>query len=115
MELKILVTYAGQYDMTNEKGEQVCGTTVNYFFVSDDMREFVTRDVTNDKGDKVGTNRSKVSLALNDFFKFKKMPAIYNGSFEMSIGSDGKPVLKLVDVDYLADIEMKMKSSPVAK
>jgi hypothetical protein len=33
--------------------------------------------------------------------KISYIPGIYDGKFEMAVGSDGKPVLKLVDIDFV--------------
>lgn len=39
------------------------------------------------------------------------MPGIYDGTFEMTVGSDGKPVLKLVDVDFVDAAVISPKDS----
>ena len=43
--------------------------------------------------------------------KIVSAPALYEAEFEMSVGSDGKPVLKIVDLDYVCDVSM----TPVEK
>ena len=41
------------------------------------------------------------------------VPGIYDGTFEMTVGSDGKPVLKLVDVDFVAPAVISLKDDSV--
>ena len=88
---KILVTFVNQYDVDGAKG-----TTVNYFFLDDDG-EFKS---STDKVLPRGQQCAKVSLPYEDIDKFYAIPGIYEGTFEMAVGSDRKPVLKLVDVAY---------------
>ena len=38
--------------------------------------------------------------------KIKTAPALYNAKFEMNIGSDGKPVLKIQDLEFISEISM---------
>jgi len=38
--------------------------------------------------------------------KIKRAPALYDAEFSMSIGSDGKPVLKIIDLDYISDVQI---------
>lgn len=98
MELQIILLYAGQYQITDEAtGEIKQGVTCNFYFNTD------LRAEDNKNGSK-GTRPAKGSI---DFLLMKKIvsaPALYNAKFEMSIGSDGKPVLKILDLDYVSDI-----------
>lgn len=98
MELQIILLYAGQYQITDETtGEIKQGVTCNFYFNTD------LRAEDNKNGSK-GTRPAKGSI---DFLLMKKIvsaPALYNAKFEMSIGSDGKPVLKILDLDYVSDI-----------
>ena len=43
--------------------------------------------------------------------RYFAMPGIYDGTFEMTVGSDGKPVLKLVDVDFVDAAVISPKDS----
>ena len=107
MDSQILITYAGQYSLNNEKGETVNGTSVTYFFVEDDLVDFKTMDYSSDPGIARGMNRAKVSLELSEFTNITKVPALYKGSFDMGIGADGKPMLKLKSVKFLSGVELK--------
>lgn len=101
--MRILVTFANQYEVQNEKtGEITAGCTVNYFFCSDDENN-VLKTCSNKSG-AIGYQRAKVSLDHYKRDKFVKVPAIYDATMEMAIGSDGKPVLKVVDAEYVCDV-----------
>lgn len=98
MELKIILLYAGQYQITDETtGEIKQGVTCNFYFNTD------LRAEDNKNGSK-GTRPAKGSIDFQLMKKIKSAPALYNAKFEMSIGSDGKPVLKILDLDYVSDI-----------
>jgi hypothetical protein len=55
----------------------------------------------------VGMQRGKswVDYALRE--KIRIAPAIYEGTFSVTVGSDGKPVLKLIDVAYKSNVKME--------
>ncbi|MEY8394609.1 hypothetical protein AALB64_07260 [Lachnospiraceae bacterium 45-P1] len=98
MELQIILLYAGQYQITDETtGEIKQGVTCNFYFNTD------LRAEDNKNGSK-GTRPAKGSIDFQLMKKIKSAPALYNAKFEMSIGSDGKPVLKILDLDYVSDI-----------
>lgn len=98
MEMQIILLYAGQYQITDEStGEVKQGVTCNYYFNTD------LRAEDNKNGSK-GTRPAKGSIDFILMKKIKSAPALYNAKFEMNIGSDGKPVLKILDLDYVSDI-----------
>ena len=39
-------------------------------------------------------------------------PGLYEGTFEMTVGSDGKPVNRLRDVAFISHLEIKPKVIP---
>ena len=98
MELQNILLYAGQSQNTDETtGEIKQGVTCNFYFNTD------LRAEDNKNGSK-GTRPAKGSIDFQLMKKIKSAPALYNAKFEMSIGSDGKPVLKILDLDYVSDI-----------
>ncbi len=100
MESQIILLYASQYQIVDEKtGEVNRGVTCNYYFNVD----LHAQDNTN--GSK-GTRPAKGSLDYLLMGKIKSAPALYNAKFEMNVGSDGKPVLKITDLDYVADVSI---------
>lgn len=58
-----------------------------------------------------GTRRGKSFLSEDKLHKVSYVPGIYDGTFEMTVGSDGKPVLKLVDVDFVDAAVISPKDS----
>lgn len=98
--MQIILLYAGQYDIPDERGGQNNrGTSISYYFNTD----LVAEDNVN--GTK-GTRPAKSTCDFNLMSKIVKAPALYEASFQMSIGSDGKPVLKILDVDYVSDVQI---------
>lgn len=105
-KMKILVTFANEWDMTADGGEKGC--TINYFFFGENGEMMKANSYT--KG-AIGYQRAKVSLDYYKRDKLRKVPAIYDATMEMSVGSDGKPVMKVVDVDYVGDVAITLSNS----
>lgn len=111
MEMSIILLYAGQYEMQDEKtGVINRGVTCNYYFNTDLSAE----DNTN--GTK-GTRPAKCSMDYLLMGKITKAPAIYNALFKMKIGSDMKPVLTIADLEFVSEVEIvpKVKDGQVVK
>lgn len=108
---KILVLFANAYDMKDETGRSVTGCSVHYMFWGEKGEQLIEQsewDVTKS----VGIQRAKCSLDYDIRKKIPVAPAIYEGTFMMTVGGDGKPVLKLTDVAYFSNVEMKEKVVP---
>lgn len=100
MKSQIILLYAGQYQIVDERtGVVNQGTTVNYYFNTNLSAE----DNTN--GTK-GTRPAKSSCEFGVMGKIVKAPALYDAEFEMKIGSDGKPVLKILDLDFIEEVQI---------
>lgn len=100
MKMQIILLYASQYSIADERtGVITQGVTCNYYFNTDLKAE----DNTN--GSK-GTRPAKGSLDFNLMQKVVAAPALYDAEFQMAVGSDGKPVLKIVDLDYISDVSI---------
>lgn len=100
METQIILLYAGRYEIVDERtGVINRGVTCNYYFNTDLKAE------DNANGTK-GTRPAKGSIDYALWDKIVVAPAIYNAKFEMTVGSDGKPVLKIVDLDYMSDAKI---------
>lgn len=91
----ILVTYARQYDIDGSTK----GCSVNYYFLNE-RGEFMRTDAD-------GQQNAKVSMQFEDRDKFTEIPAVYEGTFSMTIGSDRKPTLRLTDVKFHAPVMIK--------
>lgn len=100
MESQIILLYAARYEIVDERtGVFNRGITCNYYFNTDLKAE------DNANGSK-GTRPAKGNLDYALWDKIVAAPAIYNAKFEMTVGSDGKPVLKIADIDYLNDAKI---------
>lgn len=53
-----------------------------------------------------GQKPGKIWMEYDRIQKIVAAPAKYIGSFGMKIGSDGKPVLTLKDLDYICDVKL---------
>ncbi len=99
MEARIFVTFVNQYEI--DGGTK--GTSCHYFFV-DDKGE-ITGGASTASGS-AGQQCAKVSLPYDSRKDFITVPGYYTGSFEMTTGSDRKPVLKLVAVRDFVAVDM---------
>lgn len=103
---KILVLGYTPYQIKDERtGAVTSGTTVRYLFWGDHGESL--QSVFTDPSVAGGVAPAKVSLPYEARINIGKAPAIYDGTFIMSVGSDGKPVLKLQDVKYFCDLDVK--------
>lgn len=108
----ILVMSVAPYDMVSEKtSERVSGCSIQYFFIGE--RGEALKSVEDLTGGMVGYQRAKTSLPLEKREKMCVAPALYEGTFGMKVGSDGKPVMALNDVELIApvDFELMVKSA----
>lgn len=103
---KIVVLYASTYNMLNEKQEQLKGCTVHYLFWGEDGEKLLEQSEW-DINKPVGVQRAKCSMDFDLRTKMPLAPALYEGTFEMSVGGDGKPVLKLQDVAFISCLDIK--------
>lgn len=103
---KILVLFANTYDMLNEKQQQMTGCTINYLFYGENGEALYEQSVY-DTSKPVGIQRAKCSADVSIRSKIPIAPAIYEGTFEMRVGGDGKAVSRLVDVAYICNVDFK--------
>lgn len=100
IQSEIILLYANQYDITDETtGERTSGTSINYYF-STGFEPLHNKD---------GSKGQRPAKSNSDFMIMSKIsaaPALYNATFEMSIGSNMKPVLKILDLDYIDDVKL---------
>lgn len=98
MKMNIILLYAGAYRIPDEKtGEIKEGVTCNYYFNTN-------LDAIDNTNGTVGTRPAKGSMDVSLMRKIVKAPALYDAEFEMSIASDGKPVLKICDLEYISQV-----------
>jgi hypothetical protein len=102
----ILIFYANAMNSTGSDGSVIKGCSVHYLFWGENGTALVGQsepDVTKP----VGLQRGKSWVDYNLREKVRIAPALYEGTFTMTVGSDGKPVLKLVDVAYKSNVKME--------
>ena len=99
-KFRIFLFYFGLVDIKASEGRDgIEGVSMEFLFYGE-HGEQVEPTVSADGIS--GTRRGKSFLSADKVHKVSYVPGIYDGTFEMSIGSDGMPVLKLVDVDFVA-------------
>lgn len=94
MGFNVLVTFANQWKM-DDGGT---GCTLNYYML--DAANHFMHDVVATTDGAVGQQSAKVSMPYDTRDKLVVVPGVYKGSFEMTTGSDRKPVLKMVDIKF---------------
>lgn len=99
MKQKILLLYANQYSMKDEDGRLVEGVSCNYYLNT-------SLEAVGNADGSVGMRAAKGSIPFELFFKIKKAPAIYDAEFVMKVGSDGKPVLTIADLDFVEEVKI---------
>ena len=105
---KILVLFANAYEMKDDQGNVVKGCSVHYLFWGEHGEQMIEQSQW-DPTKSVGVQRAKCSLDFDIRKKIPIDPAIYEGEFIMTVGGDGKPVLKLQDVAYVSNVQMREK------
>lgn len=105
---KIVILFANQYDMKDESGNKLAGCSVHYLFWGEDG-EAVASEAEFDPTKPVGVQRAKCSVESVLRNKIVVAPGLYEGTFEMTTGSDGKPVNRLRDVAFISHLEIKPK------
>lgn len=103
--------FANQYDMKDDSGNKVTGCSVHYLFWGENG-EALASEAEFDPTKPVGVQRAKCSLDPMFRNKIVVAPGLYEGTFEMVTGSDGKPVNRLRDVAFISHVEIKQKVLP---
>lgn len=104
--MKILVMFVQQLDIPAREGHNgLSGTSVEYFFYGSNG-ELVSSKLCVDGT--VGMRRGKSFLPPDSIRKVSYVPGVYDGVFEMAVGSDGKPTLKLTDLNFVGRASISM-------
>lgn len=100
IQSEIILLHASQYDVVDDQtGERSRGTSISYYFNTG------LDPIANPDGSK-GLRPAKCASDFGLMSKVLAAPALYLATFEMSIGSNMKPVLKICDLTYVDDIKM---------
>ncbi len=98
--MKILVFFTSVLSIPPRDGRDgLDGVSVEYLFFGENGEQ-VESKVTPDGT--CGTRRGKVFMPPETAQKVSWVPGIYDGSFEMTVTSEGKPTLKLTDIDFVS-------------
>lgn len=108
---KILVLFANTYNMLDEQKQPLQGCSVHYLFWGE-SGEKLLEETEWDVSKPVGVQRSKASLDMSLRVKIPVAPALYEGTFELATGGDGKPVLRLRDVAFLDLVRINQHHLP---
>lgn len=106
MDARILLMYAVPYDINEEGRDRVSGCSVHYFFFGKEGEELACRRSLEGTG--IGYQRAKASIDFDKFSKIDYVPGIYDASFNMKVGGDGKPVLKVEDVEFVCQADFTL-------
>lgn len=108
IHFNVLLMFSKPYQIQNEQTKVIEneGVSVEYYFFGKNGERLAP--VADDSGD-LGIRRSKASLDISLKEKLMFVPGIYDGQFEMGVGADGKPVLKLLDIDYIGKCNISLE------
>ena len=108
IHFNVLLMYSRPWQIENEKTKVIEneGVSVEFYFFGKNGEQLAP--VADESGN-LGIRRSKGTLDILAKDKLMFVPGIYDGLFEMAVGSDGKPVLKLLDIDFVGKCNMSLE------
>lgn len=109
MQSRILVTYCAPYDMKTEDGTRRAGVSVQYIFFGENGEELQPKQV--DFTQPNGWRTARDSLDSSLISSFVLIPGVYDGEFSMRVGSDGRPVNRLVGLKYVGSPSISVNKS----
>lgn len=96
--VKCLLTFANAWEMIDKAtGELRSGLTIEYLMTQN------MKPVVNDDGSK-GYRHARETLGLDKLSKIKDVPGYYELRFGYKVGSNGKPILKIADLDFVGPV-----------
>lgn len=102
---RILVLFANAYDMLTEDKRQMTGCSIHYMFWGEGGEALLEKSEW-DVSKPVGIQRAKCSVDAALRTKVPIAPALYDGEFFMTVGGDGKPVMKLKDIAFVSCVRI---------
>lgn len=96
---KIVLLYASRYAMPGDNGTVNNGVSVAYLY-GDNLAPTMSADGS------LGQRPAKGSIPVGCWENIKQVPGIYEGYFTMSVSKDGKPTLKLIDMEYCGEVDL---------
>ena len=106
-KLKVLVMYATDYSIKDEDSGRVNeGCTIQYYNLGNNGELLQQIGSVSGRPDgPVGYQRAKCSADISLRKKISLLPAIYDAEMSMTVGSDGKMVLKITDLDNYQPVD----------
>lgn len=105
--MNVVIMFANPYRMEIEDTREIReGLTVEYYVFGENGEAL--KPVADAGNGALGIRRSKCSMDASMKDKLMYVPGIYDGQFEMTVGSDGKPTLKLVDIDFIGKCQISL-------
>lgn len=101
----ILVLFANAYDMLTDDKKQMTGCSIHYMFWGE-KGEALLEQSEWDVSKPVGIQRAKCSIDAALRTKVPIAPALYEGEFYMTVGGDGKPVMKLRNISFICPVRI---------
>lgn len=101
--MRVMVFFTSVLDIPARKDkdgdhEALNGVSLEYLFFGENGEQ-VESKVSPDGS--CGTRRGKAFMDSSVVNKISYVPGIYDGTFEMSVNKDGKPTLRLTDIDFV--------------
>ena len=111
--MKILVMFASELDIPASEGRDALkGTSIEYFFYGENGEQVQPKLLVEDTA---GMRRGKSFLDPEIIKKISYIPGIYDGTFEMSMVANGKPTLKLKDINFVGQAAITLKPEKEVK
>lgn len=107
--MNVVIMFANPYRMEAEGTHEIReGLTVEYYVFGKNGEAL--KPVADAGNGALGIRRSKCSMDSSMKEKLMYVPGVYDGQFEMTVGSDGKPTLKLIDIDFIDKCRISLES-----
>lgn len=103
VKMNILLMFANVYSIVGE-GRLTEGCTINYYPLGEHGELLEPKEYLGVEGP-AGLQRAKASLPKGARADIRKVPGIYEATFEMKISSDGKFEQKPLSLEYIGDVE----------
>lgn len=111
--MNIVVMFANPYSLKDDStGEIREGLSMEYYVYGQNGEAL--KPVVDAGSGALGIRRAKCSLGADMKDKLMYVPGIYDAQFEMNVGSDGKPVLKVVTIDFVGKCNILLDNSSEA-
>ena len=112
MQTKMTLLSSQPYRIVNEKTGEINEGLTLFFYGSD---SFVPKEQERGQFIAKGIKPIKANLPIEMENKIKLAPAFYEVEIEMSSGADMKGQMKIVDINFIGEIELSIKKQDSKK